>query len=115
MAYKQPASDTWHYEYLPYRQSETPAFSTEIEIPNYRIFPSNQPEHYIAETNEHLPGDLQERHALLIAAAPNLYEALEYFFNIMHDYPSSRQKGYVKFAIDQARAALAKADGRAGI
>jgi len=56
---------------------------------NYRIFPDDNPELYIAETNEHLPGELQEDDTRLITAAPQLLEALEYFFNIMHDYQSS--------------------------
>ena len=43
-------------------------------------------------------------------AAPDLYKALEYFFNIMHDYDSSRRKGYIRFAMEQARAVLAKAE-----
>jgi hypothetical protein len=47
------------------------------------------------------------------AAAPQLLEALEYFFNIMHDYPRSKRKGYVKRALAQARAAILKATGRA--
>jgi hypothetical protein len=42
-------------------------------------------------------------------AAPDLYKALEYFFNIMHDYDSRRRKGYIRLAMEQARAALAKA------
>lgn len=42
-------------------------------------------------------------------AAADLYKALEYFFNIMHDYDSSRRKGYIRLAIEQASAALAKA------
>lgn len=51
--------------------------------------------------------------ARLIAAAPELLEALEHFFNIMHDYESSRRKGYISLAFDQARAVLAKARGGA--
>ncbi len=51
---------------------------------------------------------MQSAQAALIAAAPELFEALEYFFNIMHDYESSRQKGYVKAALDVARVALAR-------
>jgi hypothetical protein len=48
--------------------------------------------------------------ALALAnAAPQLFEALEYFFNIMHDYRSSFEKGYVKVALHKARAALATA------
>jgi hypothetical protein len=42
-------------------------------------------------------------------AAPDLFEALEFFFNIMHDYESSLDKGYVRVAMEQARQALARA------
>jgi hypothetical protein len=52
-----------------------------------------------------------EANAHLIAAAPELFAALEDFFNIMHDYQSSVRKGYVKHAMDMARAAIAKAKG----
>ena len=104
----------WSYEYLPYTVTEPDG--SERELPNYRIFPDDAPpDEYIAETNEHLPGEVQEAHALLIAAAPELFAALEYFFNIMHDYTSSVRKGYVRHALDQARAAIAKAQGRASI
>jgi hypothetical protein len=104
---------SWGYEYMPYLMSEYADPSREKEIPHYRIFPWEDPEHYIAETNENLPGEVQESHALLICAAPDLREALEYFFNIMHDYESSRRKGYVKHALEMARSALKKAKGGA--
>lgn len=42
-------------------------------------------------------------------ASRDLHSALEYFFNIMPDYDSSRRKGYVQLAMEQARAALKKA------
>ena len=103
----------WDYEYLPYLMSEHADPSREKEIPNYRIFPTDDPENYIAETNEHLPGEMQERHARLITAAPDLQEALQYFFNIMHDYQCSVRKGYVKLAFEMARSALEKAKGGA--
>jgi hypothetical protein len=51
--------------------------------------------------------------ARLMAAAPELFDALEDFFNIMHDYQSSVRKGYVTHAMDMARAAIAKAKGGA--
>jgi hypothetical protein len=88
---------------------------SERELPNFRIHPDDEPEHYIAETNEHLPGDVQEAHARLIRTAPELLDALHYFFNIMHDYDSSLRKGYVKYALDQARAAILSATGKASI
>jgi len=104
---------SWEYEYLPYTMSGSEDSAAEIEIPNYRIFSPNDPEHYIAETNEQLPGDVQEKHARLLSTAPEMFNALEYFFNIMHDYESSLRKGYVQQAIDTARKALEKATGGA--
>jgi len=102
---------TWTYEYLPYILTKSDG--TERELPHFRIHPADgdEIERYIAETNEDLPWELQEKHAQLISAAPELFEALEYFFNIMHDYSSSRRKGYVKHALETARAALSKAKG----
>ena len=99
----------WSYEYLPY--TVTQADGSESELPNYRVHPEDEPELYIAETNEHLPGEEQEAHAQLIAAAPDLFDALGYFFNIMHDYECSARKGYVKLAFERARSALEKAKG----
>ncbi len=102
---------SWGYEYMPYLMSEYADPSREKEIPHYRIFPWEDPEHYIAETNENLSGELQEAHARLISAAPELRDALNYFFNIMHDYECSVRKGYVKLAFEMARSALEKAKG----
>lgn len=84
---------------------------TDIDIPCYRIFPGEDPEKYICETNEHLSGEEQEKHACMISAAPELFEALRYFFNIMHDYECSVRKGCMKLAFEMAREALAKANG----
>ena len=47
----------------------------------------------------------------LADAAPDLFAALDYFFNIMHDYECSVRKGYVKYAMEKASDALAKAKG----
>jgi|SRR5579875_186674 len=108
-------NDNWTYEYMPYTITNTDG--SESELPNYRIHPAGDDgddvEKYIAETNEHLDGELQERHAILICTAPRLAKALEYFFNIMHDYESSLRKGYVKHAMEEARTVLAMAKGRA--
>lgn len=77
-------TEVWTYEYLPYRAHDpreegiypdpelTPL---DDEIPSFRIYPDDRPEDYIAETNEHLAHDVQEKHARLIAAAPALLEA----------------------------------------
>jgi len=69
-----PTAD-WSYEYLPY--TVTDENGTESDLPNFRIFPDDDPELYIAETNEHLPGDLQETHAQLISTSPQMYAALQ--------------------------------------
>jgi hypothetical protein len=66
----------WHYEYLPYTMLDPNDMTVEREIPSFRIFPEDEPENYIAETNEHLPGDVQEQHARLISAAPQSLDAL---------------------------------------
>ena len=49
----------------------------------------------------------------LADAAPKLFDALEFFFNIMHDYASSLEKGYIELALDMARDALNEAKGEA--
>ncbi|MGC4087293.1 MAG: hypothetical protein QM756_05175 [Polyangiaceae bacterium] len=98
---------SWGYEYMPYVMTGDDGKDT--DIPCYRVFPEDHPENYVCETNEHLPDEEQEKYARLISAAPELFEALRYFFNIMHDYESSVRKGYVKLAFGMARAALAKA------
>ncbi len=97
----QPAP--WALEYLPYASQDG------HEIPNFRI--NDAEGDAVCETNEDLPSDVQEASATVIAAAPELLEALRYFFNIMHDYDSSMRKGYVKLAMDMARSAIAKAKG----
>jgi hypothetical protein len=57
----------------------------EREIPCFRIYPEHEPENYIAETNESLPRDAQEKHARLMAAAPDLRNALE---DLLGDRPA---------------------------
>lgn len=71
MPHDQQQNTQWDYEYLPY----TIFGPEERELPNYRIYPPDAPEAYVAETNEDLPGDVQFQHALLIAAAPELLKA----------------------------------------
>lgn len=91
----------WIYEYSPYTsQDDTEILAFEVHG-----------EEKVCDTNENRPLEEQEANAQLIAAAPELFDALSYFFNIMHDYPSSVRKGYVTHAKDMARAALARAKG----
>jgi hypothetical protein len=47
----------------------------------------------------------------LADAAPKLFEALHYFFNITHDYENSLERSYVELALKMARDALAEAKG----
>ena len=104
-------NDSLAYEYLPYYVADSDGTAGKREIPCFRIHPEDDAERFVAQTNEDLPRDVQEANARLFTAAPQLLEALDYFFNIMHDYPSSVRKGYVKHAMDLARAALSSAKG----
>jgi hypothetical protein len=93
----------WVYQYNPYTSQEGK------EIPAFEV----HGEEKVCDTNEDRPCEEQEANARLIAASPELYDALENFFNIMHDYESSLSKGYVGHAMDLARAALTSAKGAA--
>jgi len=100
------------YQYDPYFRLDPDDTSTgEHEIPCFRIYAEKTGEP-VAETNESLPADVQERYARLFSSAPKLLDALDYFFNIMHDYESSTEKGYVHDAMEMARATLTAATGR---
>lgn len=110
---KSPSIARWSYEYLPFTGSGPDGAGR--EIPNYRVNTDEELEGYVAETDENLPHDIQLAHARLIAAAPALLDALDYFFNIMHDFQSSRRKGYVKHALDKARAAICCATGKRSV
>jgi hypothetical protein len=89
-------SESWTYEYLPYIRTDFEDMSIEVEIPNFRIFPYEDPENYIAETNEHLPGDVQERHARMIVSAPALFDAL---LDIKRLAGKSDDRGYDPFTL----------------
>ena len=93
-----PLNFAWSVEYSPYISCEG------REIPAYRVLDASG--QTVCETNENGPDNIQESCASLIAAAPALFEALEYFFNIMHDYENSRRKGYIRAALEKSRAAL---------
>jgi hypothetical protein len=94
------ALSQWAFEYLPYTAQDG------REIPCFRIFPEAAPEDYIAETNEHLPHDVQAANALLIAASPKLLEAAERVV-------SRWEKGDLAQAVRELDAAIDKAKGRA--
>jgi hypothetical protein len=93
----------WIYEYSPWKAQDG------SEIPAFEVHRAEK----VCDTNESCTVEEQEANARLIAAAPELYDALEHFFNIMHDYESSLRMGYVKHAMDMARAALTSAKGGA--
>ena len=86
------------YDYSPYRSQ------ADQEIPAFEIF--NEEGDKVADTNEDQPAEYQERVAALFVASPELLEALEFFYNISHDLPSSIAKGYIKLAQEKARSAL---------
>jgi hypothetical protein len=60
---------TWLVEYLPYIKSDPDTPELGEEIPCFRIFPEDDPERWIAQTNEDLPSDVQEEAALIMADA----------------------------------------------
>lgn len=96
--------EPWSYEYNPYTGqdgSEIPAFQV-IDADGNKVF----------DTNENTPAEMQEANACLGGAAPELLDALTYFFNIMHDHQSSVEKGYVQQAMKQAKVAIDRATGR---
>ena len=95
----------WICQYSPYTSQD------DQEIPAFEVHGDRGEK--VCDTNEDRPALEQEANARLIAAAPELLDALEYFFNIMHDYESSLRKGYIITAFEQARAAIARAKGGA--
>jgi|HubBroStandDraft_6_1064221.scaffolds.fasta_scaffold788033_1 hypothetical protein len=60
----------WLVEYNPYLIRDHSGLSAEErELPCFRIFSEDNPERWIAQTNEDLPRDVQEEAALIMAAA----------------------------------------------
>lgn len=57
----------WLVEYVPYLKSGDDGANH--EIPCFRIYPEDDPERWIAETNSDLPLEVQEEAALLVADA----------------------------------------------
>jgi hypothetical protein len=103
-------TEQWGYEYLPFINNQTGE-----EIPNFRInFTDDSKEGYVAETDENLPLDEQERLARWIAATPDMLEALKYQEMADADPAASRRKGYYEAAARLRKAAIAKAEGRGG-
>jgi hypothetical protein len=60
---------TWLVEYYPYLKLDPDSPEPEHEIPCFRIFPEDDPERWIAQTNEDLPLDVQEEAAVIMAQA----------------------------------------------
>jgi len=93
----------WEYQYSPYTSQDGQ------EIPAFEV----HGEHKVCDTNENRPSEEQEANARLIAAAPELFQTLLFFFNIMHDYQSSARKDYITHAMATTRDVLEKAKGGA--
>lgn len=104
MSVTQHSPAPWAYGYSPYQGNDG-------EIPAFEIFDADG--NKVFDTNEDTPAELQEANARLCGAAPELLDALTFFFNIMHDYRSSVEKGYVQLAMLQAKTAIDTATGRA--
>ena len=105
MTWTNHSPSPWAYDYNPYIAQdgrEIPAFDVNDADGN-KLF----------DTNEDTPAELQEANARLGSTAPKLLDALTFFFNIMHDYESSVEKGYVQQAMQEARTAIEQAIGRA--
>jgi hypothetical protein len=59
----------WLVEYFPYVKSDPDSPELGHEIPCFRIYPEDDPERWIAQTNEDLPREVQEEAALIMAEA----------------------------------------------
>lgn len=59
----------WMVEYCPYILNDPDDPNGERELPCFRIFPTDDPERWIAQTNEDLPAGVQEEAALIMANA----------------------------------------------
>ena len=60
---------TFMVEYCPYILNDPDDPSVERELPCFRVFPSDDPERWIAQTNEDLPAGVQEEAASIMANA----------------------------------------------
>lgn len=72
--------DSWSYQYAPYHSAD----ADKTEIPAFEIFGDDSEK--IADTNESLPRQEQEKHAKLIAAAPKLVQQVEDFIELITAY-----------------------------
>lgn len=101
---------TWDYDYTPYTLQHPDETHPDCELPHYRIYAESAPDIWIAETNEDLPRDVQESHARLISAAPDLLHELR---KLVHDGErEAAEAGEAETPwLDDARAAIKRAAG----
>jgi hypothetical protein len=59
----------WHIEYCPLPDCDLGNPTAARELPCFRIFPEDNPERWIARTNENLPCEVQEEAAVFLAHA----------------------------------------------
>jgi hypothetical protein len=69
--------ESWSYQYAPYQSAD----AKKSEIPAFEIFGDDGEK--IADTNECMPRDEQEKHAKLIAAVPELVQQIEDFIELI--------------------------------
>ena len=80
------------------------------EIPGFQVLDAEC--NKVFETNEDTPAELQEQTHASVQRPPSCSKPSP-IFNIMHDYESSIEKGYVQQAMKQAKVAIDTATGRA--
>lgn len=59
----------WFVSYCPHLECDWASPGAELEIPCFRIYPEDDPNRWIAQTNPDLPIDVQAESAQLIAGA----------------------------------------------
>jgi hypothetical protein len=59
----------WFVSYCPHLECDWASPGAELEIPCFRIYPEDDPNRWIAQTNPDLPPEVQEESALIIADA----------------------------------------------
>jgi hypothetical protein len=91
----------WLSNYSPYTAQDG------AEIPAFEIHGTEK----VCDTNEDRPVEEQEANARLIAAAPDMLEALEFVRMMLADIEAAKRKGYYQKTPSVVATAIAKAIG----
>jgi hypothetical protein len=90
----------WSYDYSPYRCQDG------REIPAFEVYDAHGDK--VFDTNEDTPCELQEQNARLVAAAPEMRQALLECIRLLANFDGEDERSVYR----QAVAAIATADGR---